>query len=96
MEQAITQAGKRSWAERIGARARRLRKARRETLEVVARRAGLGIGALSDVENGKREARLDSYERLAKALDVTLGQLLGLRVQRRAPERGVGEGSDAR
>lgn len=70
------------WSGRIGRRARRLRKARRENLETTARRARLGIGALSDIENGKREARLDSYERLARALGVPLHMLLGIGVRR--------------
>jgi transcriptional regulator with XRE-family HTH domain len=77
--------GSMAWADRIGKRARRLRKLRGEKLETTAKRAKLGIGALSDIENGKREARLDSYERLAKALGVPLGDLLGVTPRRSAP-----------
>lgn len=68
----------RKWAGRIGRRARSLRKLRGENLETIARRARLGIGALSDIENGKREARLNGYARLAKALGVPLADLLGI------------------
>lgn len=65
-------------ATQIGLRARRLRLAQGRRLAEVATAARLSIGALSEIENGKREARLAGYERLAKTLGVSLAQLLGL------------------
>lgn len=67
-----------TWAQRIGRRARRIRQVKGLGFEAVAKRARLGIGALSEIETGKREARLDGYARLAKALGIDLAELLGL------------------
>lgn len=74
-------------AQRIGRRARRVRESRKLGIRDVAKKAGLGIGALSEIENGKREGRLDSYERLAKALGVPLGWLLGFQSHQRRVAR---------
>jgi len=79
-----------TWAQRVGVRAKRIRQAKGLGFESVARSARLGIGALSEIENGKREARLDGYSRLAKALGVTLADLLGLEPPR--VDEGAGEG----
>lgn len=79
-----------TWAQRIGVRAKRIRQAKGLGFEVVARSAKLGIGALSEIENGKREARISGYARLAKALGVTLADLLGLDGDREGD--GAGEG----
>lgn len=74
------QASERNWAAEIGERARRFRKSKGRRLVDVAQAVGLGTGALSEIENGKREARLGSYERLARSLGVSMASLLGLRV----------------
>ncbi len=81
-----------TWAQRIGRRARRIRQERGLGFEAVARQAHLSIGALSEIETGKREARLAGYERLSKALGVTLGALIGTEAEpgagrRTAPRR---------
>jgi transcriptional regulator with XRE-family HTH domain len=79
-----------TWAQKIGRRARRIREAKGLGFEAVAKKARLGIGALSEIETGKREARLDGYSRLAKALGVTLGALLGVEAQGDGPSAGEG------
>ncbi len=61
----------------IGRRARKLREEKGLTLEAVAKKAKLGMGALSEIENGKREGRLSSLRRLAKVLGIPWQQLLG-------------------
>lgn len=67
-----------TWAQRIGKRARQVRRDKGLGFEDVARRARLGIGALSEIETGKREARLGSYERLARTIGIPLAELLGV------------------
>jgi transcriptional regulator with XRE-family HTH domain len=79
-----------TWAQRIGRRARAIRTAKGLGFEAVAKKARLSIGALSEIETGKREARLRGYARLAKALDVPLAELLG--VQARDEGDPAGEG----
>jgi len=62
---------------RFARRLRLMREARGLTLEVVASRADMGLGALSEIENGKRwRHRFIALERLAKALGVTVNELL--------------------
>ena len=67
-----------SIVQRGGQRARLLREAQGLTLREVAARSGLGLGAVSEIENGKREGRIGSYERLASSLGVTLASLLSV------------------
>jgi len=52
----------------IGARIRELRKESGLTLEEVAHKAGMQASNLSDIEKGKRDIRMQTLERIAKAL----------------------------
>lgn len=58
---------------RIGENIRELRNAAGRTQEDVAGEAGMHPTALSMIENGQREPRIDSIIRLAFALDVEPG-----------------------
>lgn len=61
----------------FGRNVKAAREAKRLTLEAAARAAGLGIGALSEIENAKRwRTRFDQMERLATALGVPITDLL--------------------
>lgn len=62
---------------RIGAVVRRLRRQRKLTQAQLAARAGLSQGHLSHVERGERlNPGMTSLKRLARALDVSIGELL--------------------
>lgn len=52
----------------IGDDLKRLRLARGYTLRATAARAGVTPAMLSEIENGKRDARFTTIERLAEAL----------------------------
>ncbi|MGW5353529.1 helix-turn-helix domain-containing protein [Streptomyces sp. NPDC004031] len=62
--------------ETLGARLRRLRDERGCTLSELARRSGIGKGTISELENDRRGARLDTLFALTTALDAPLGALL--------------------
>ncbi|GAA2174809.1 short-chain fatty acyl-CoA regulator family protein [Arthrobacter parietis] len=61
----------------LGRRLRHLRKSRRMTLEELGAVVGTAPSQLSLMENGKREPRLGMLQSLAKALGVSIDQLLG-------------------
>jgi len=42
----------------------------------LAKKAGVPQSAISDIENGKRNPRIDTLQKLANALDVSLNELL--------------------
>lgn len=46
------------------------------TQEQLAHRSGVQAGEISRIEHGKRDPQVSTVERLAKALEITLGQLL--------------------
>jgi transcriptional regulator with XRE-family HTH domain len=46
------------------------------TQEQVGERSGVHTGEISRVESGKRDPQVSTLERLAKAVEVTPGQLL--------------------
>lgn len=63
----------------MGALGKNLRAARKRlelTQEEVAHRSGLEPAEISRIEGGKRDPRVSTLEKLAKALEVDPGQLL--------------------
>lgn len=64
----------------IGARLARLRDVRELTQEQLAERAGVHVDTIRRLEQGvQASARMATYEKLASALDIELGRLLGQR-----------------
>jgi transcriptional regulator with XRE-family HTH domain len=64
----------------IGGRLRAARRERGLTQEGLAERAGVGLGVISDLEQGRREtARITTLTKLSNALGVTLSALLDRR-----------------
>jgi transcriptional regulator with XRE-family HTH domain len=62
-----------------GALGRNLRRAREQaglTQEQVAERSGVHSTEVSRIERGKRDPRVSTLERLAKAVEVSPGDLL--------------------
>ena len=55
---------------------RQWRKFRRMKMETLAKRSGLSIGSISQIETGKQSYTRDSLEAIAKALDTRPGYLL--------------------
>lgn len=64
---------------RVRRRLRELRSARGLTLAAVAERAGMAVSTLSRLESGARRLALDHLPPLARALDVTVDELLEVR-----------------
>lgn len=62
--------------ETVGTRLRRLRGERGCSLSELSRRSGVGKGTISELENGRRGARLDTLFALTTALGAPLGALL--------------------
>ncbi len=63
----------------MGALGKNLRAARKRlglTQEQVAERSGVQAGEISRIEAGKRDPRVSTLERLAKAVELKPGQLL--------------------
>jgi len=60
----------------VGVRLRRLREERGLSLSELARVSGIGKGTISELENDRRGARLDTLFALTTALDAPLGALL--------------------
>ncbi|MGW6330283.1 helix-turn-helix domain-containing protein, partial [Streptomyces sp. NPDC055097] len=60
----------------VGPGIRRRRRALELTLAEVARRAGLSVPFLSQIENGRSRPSMASLQRIADALDTTAVQLL--------------------
>lgn len=65
----------------LGSRLRALRDERGVSLSALSRRSGIGKGTISELENDRRGARLDTLFALTTALDAPLGALL--------PDRGA-------
>lgn len=64
-------------AQDLGARLRKLRKARQLTLTGLASLSGVAVSTISKIENGALSPTLDKVLRLAAGLDMTIGQLIG-------------------
>ena len=73
----------------VGKRVRQLRLQRKLTQEQLAERAGISTSFLGHIERGSRKLSLDSFCRIARALDCTANDLLpseGTDMQRSALE----------
>lgn len=62
--------------ETLGTRLRRLRAERDCSLSELSRRSGIGKGTISELENDRRGARLDTLFALTTALGAPLGALM--------------------
>jgi transcriptional regulator with XRE-family HTH domain len=51
------------------------REYRSRSLRQLAARAGIGVGYLSQIENGQREGTAEPLKKVAAALDIDLGDL---------------------
>jgi transcriptional regulator with XRE-family HTH domain len=60
------------WRHLVGDRLRRMRHERGETLAVVARRAGVSVQYLSEIERGRKEPSSEIVAAVLTALDGTL------------------------
>jgi transcriptional regulator with XRE-family HTH domain len=60
----------------VGARVAGLRAKRGITQATLATKAGLNRASLANIERGAKQPKLDTLERLAKALKVSLAVLL--------------------
>lgn len=60
----------------LGPNLREARERLELTQEQVAERSGVYAGEISRIELGKRDPQISTLERLAKAVEVTPGQLL--------------------
>lgn len=63
--------------EEFGARIRQLRKQRRMVQLDYANLCDMGTGYIANLENGKRNPRLDTISRLAEGFGLTLSELFG-------------------
>jgi transcriptional regulator with XRE-family HTH domain len=81
---------------RIGVRIRRIREQQQLTLTALAAKAGYTKGSLSKIEHGKVNVPVETLDRLADALGVSLEDLVRedagpfFRRQAPMPMRGVG------
>lgn len=60
----------------LRARIRAARQARNESIDTVAARAGLSAEGLRLIEVGRRQPRIDTLARIAKALDLPFEALV--------------------
>lgn len=74
----------------VGSRIREARLAAGLSLQQLARLTGISIGALSQIETGRRDARLTTLARIAAALRQVPAALFGSPAEGRA-----GEGEEA-
>ncbi len=63
--------------EQLGSRIKELRRSAGLTLTQLARKAGISQGYLSKIENGRNAPPVSTLLMLARALDVTMGELFG-------------------
>ncbi len=64
-------------AQVLGARLRKLRRARQLTLSELAAQSGVALSTISKIENGALSPTLDKVSRLANGLNITISQLIG-------------------
>lgn len=62
---------------RVGAEIRRQRQAAQLSLQELARLSGISGSALSLIETGKRDARLSTLDKIARALNTEIAGLFG-------------------
>lgn len=63
--------------EQFGARIRQLRKQRKMVQLDYANLCDMGTGYIANLENGKRNPRLDTISRLAEGFGMSISELLG-------------------
>lgn len=61
----------------IGSRIKKLRKQQNLTLKELSEKVGISISFLSDIENGRSNPSLERLKQLAKALNTTIGYIIG-------------------
>lgn len=62
--------------EDSGAQVRKWRKIRGLTMATLANAVGISEAYLSQIENGKRQGRVSTFQKIAQALDIDLGKLI--------------------
>lgn len=67
--------------ERMGARLRTIRKARRMTLKVLSQRSGVALSTLSKIELGQISVSYEKFGAVAQALGVDIGALFDPRAE---------------
>lgn len=60
----------------LGRVIRQVRNSRKLSQEVLSGLSDLGRSHLSEIESGQREAHLDTYIKIAQALDMPLSELI--------------------
>jgi len=61
----------------IGERAKRVRLAKGDTQEGVARRAEIALATYMRIESGRNQPTVDTLVKIAGALDVSVAELVG-------------------
>jgi len=75
---------------RIGANIRELRKQYKITIEELSESANINASFMGNIERGQRKPTLYTLEKLAKALDVSLADIIGYEVIKNpAPETDI-------
>jgi len=65
------------YAKKLGENIRRIRLAKGMTQGDLCRKLEVDRGYMSNVESGKKNPTLSTIERIAKALDVSINELMG-------------------
>ena len=63
-------------SSRLGKNLKRIRKAKGITQGDIVRKLGLGRGFVSNIENGKANPTLSTITKIAKAIGVSVGELM--------------------
>ena len=63
-------------SSKLGKNLKRIRTAKRITQGDIVRKLGLGRGFISNIENGKANPTLSTITKIAKAIGVSVGELM--------------------
>ena len=63
-------------SSKLGKNLKRIRIAKRITQGDIVRKLGLGRGFISNIENGKANPTLSTITKIAKAIGVSIGELM--------------------
>ena len=63
-------------SSKLGKNLKRIRIAKRITQGDIVRKLGLGRGFISNIENGKANPTLSTIAKIAKAIGVSVGELM--------------------
>ena len=63
-------------SSKLGKNLKRIRIAKRITQGDIVRKLGLGRGFISNIENGKANPTLSTITKIAKAIGVSVGELM--------------------